>query len=171
MKRYGCQLRSSIARRESHLALMIEMGYRLTVLQSPRYNFMMMMTRSFTPVLALVIGFALLAFSPVISDAKPGAAAEQEIEHLLEFVADSDVSFLRNGDSHKPKEAAEHIRKKYDYYLKKIFTAEDFIRLSATKSALSGKIYHVQLANGTKQTNSEWLLAELERYRKAKGSS
>ena len=125
------------------------------------------MNRFLPPTLALVIGFALLAFAPAKSIANPGATAKKEIEHLLEFVTESDVIFLRNGDSHKPKEAAEHIRKKYDYYLKKISTAEDFIRLSATKSALSGKIYHVKLKDGSKKTNSEWLLAELENFREA----
>jgi len=133
---------------------------------SHRPKIIMTMTRTLAPTtLALVLGFALLVFTPARSMAKPDATAEKEIEHLFKFVAESDVTFLRNGSSHKPGEAAEHIRKKYDYYLKKIKTAEDFIRLSATKSALSGKVYHVKLADGTKKTNSEWLLAELERYR------
>lgn len=125
------------------------------------------MTRFNTPapVFAFMLGFALLAFTQTSSDAKPGATAEREIEHLLKYVSGSDVTFLRNGDSHEPGEAAKHIRKKYDYYLKKITTAEDFIRLSATKSALSGKVYHVRLKDGRKKTNSEWLLAELQHYR------
>ncbi len=125
------------------------------------------MTRYLTPTLALIIGLAALVFTPAYSNANPSTTAAKEIEHLLKFVTESDVDFLRNGDSHKPKEAAEHIRKKYDYYLKKISSAEDFIRLSATKSALSGQVYHVKLTDGTKQTNSEWLLAELDRYREA----
>jgi len=125
----------------------------------------MIITRKFFPLVALVLGLTLAGFSATSSDASPGPAAEKEIEHLLKYVSNSDVTFLRNGDSHKPKEAAEHIRKKYDYYLKKISSAEDFVRLSATKSALSGKVYHVKLADGTKKTNAEWLLAELERYR------
>lgn len=125
------------------------------------------MARSLTPVLALAIGFAVLAFRPAISSANPPPSAEREIEHLLNYITGSDVTFLRNGDSHQAGEAAEHIRKKYDYYLNKVFTAEDFIRLSATKSALSGKVYYIKLSDGTRTSNSEWLLAELKSYRQA----
>lgn len=125
----------------------------------------MTMIRYISPVLTLLFGLTALLSTAVQSNANPNAAAKKEIEYLLKFIARSNVDFLRNGDSHHAEEAAGHIRKKYDYYLKKISTAEDFIRLSATKSALSGKTYYVALMDGSKKSNSEWLLEELANYR------
>ena len=35
--------------------------------------------------------------------------AEQEINHLIDFVAQSDAIFIRNGTEHSSKDAAEHL--------------------------------------------------------------
>ena len=90
---------------------------------------------------------------------------EATIAHLLEFVREADVVFIRNGKEHSAEDAAKHIEKKYNHYKKKIKTPEDFIEKSATKSMMSGKLYQIRLKDGTVITNKDWLTAELERYR------
>lgn len=91
---------------------------------------------------------------------------QSEIDHLLLFVENTECMFERNGTSHSGKEAVEHIKKKYNYYKDEIDSAEKFIKLSATKSTLSGKYYMI-LCNGRPIIKSQdWLLQELKNYRR-----
>ena len=66
------------------------------------------------------------------------ASTQDEINHLLNFVASTDCKYERNGTMHNGKEAIEHINKKYEYYSDDIESTEDFIKYSATKSKMSG---------------------------------
>ena len=94
------------------------------------------------------------------------AQAEREIDHLLSFIERSQCIYIRNGDSHTGTEAAKHIRRKYKHYRDDINTSEDFIRLSATQSALTGKKYSVQCPEQDTINSNYWLQQELESYRK-----
>ncbi len=106
-------------------------------------------------------------FLYLVSVTAVAAAMADEIEHLLRFVENTNCQYERNGEMYTGKEAAEHIKKKYNYFKEKIDTAEKFIELSATKSTLSGKYYMVH-CNGKPKINSQkWLLQELENYRTA----
>ncbi|WP_444925909.1 DUF5329 family protein [Microbulbifer sp. TRSA002] len=91
--------------------------------------------------------------------------AIKEINHLIEFVSTSECTFIRNDSEHTSQEAVEHMEKKYKYFSNKIDSAEDFIRLSATKSTFSGKPYHIQCTDKPKEVSQQWLLDELARYR------
>lgn len=95
----------------------------------------------------------------------PDEKSKVEIEHLLNFIKNSDVIFIRNGKEYSAKDAEEHIRSKYTHYYKKIKTTEEFIEKSATKSILSGDVYQVKLKDSAKIETSVWLLAELKVYR------
>jgi hypothetical protein len=92
---------------------------------------------------------------------------EDEISYLLECIKKSTCTFQRNGKWFKPADAAEHINKKYLYFLKqgKIKTAEDFIQYAATKSSISGKAYTVQCQEGNFLESAEWLTAALVQMR------
>ena len=57
------------------------------------------------------------------------------------------------------------MQKKYEHFRNEIKTPEDFIRLAATKSLMSGNPYYVKLKNGEKITSETWLLKALEAYR------
>ena len=105
----------------------------------------------------LIITFSLLGNAAV-------ADTQQEIDHLLEFVASSDCLYERNGAKHSGPEARDHIRMKYEHYRKKVETAEDFIRYAATKSSISGQPYIVT-CEGTEIRASQWLMDELVRFR------
>jgi len=94
-------------------------------------------------------------------------SAQQEIDHLLQFVQHTPCQYERNGSRHTGQEAVEHITKKYRYFEEDIESAEDFIELSATKSTLSGRHYQVHCPNQASQTSKSWLLSELDKYRSA----
>jgi len=91
---------------------------------------------------------------------------QNEIDHLLLYVQTTECSYVRNGDAHDGKDAKKHIQRKYDYFYDDIESTEDFIRLSATKSTMSGSKYYIVCPNKPKIESSKWLLDELHKYRK-----
>lgn len=93
------------------------------------------------------------------------ASTNDEIEHLLNFVANSGCTFERNGTEYDSVEARAHIQLKYDHIKKKVKNTEDFIRYAASQSSMSGKKYHAT-CNGKTITSREWLTNELEHFRK-----
>lgn len=92
----------------------------------------------------------------------------ETIQYLLDFVKRSECQFYRNDKEHTTSEAAAHMQRKYEHFRDEIKTPEDFIRLSATKSLMTGKLYYVKLITGEKITSEAWLLQALEAYREKK---
>lgn len=95
----------------------------------------------------------------------PNAATEQTIQHLIGYVSGSELTFVRNASEYRPAEAAAHMQKKYRHFRDDIDTAEDFIRLCATRSLLSGKPYRVVDRAGKTLPTADWLKAELAAHR------
>ncbi len=93
------------------------------------------------------------------------ADTQQEINHLLAFVANTTCQYERNGNVYDGARAEKHIKRKYEYFMDKINSAEDFIKYSATKSTMSGKRYKIHCENIATQNSSDWLLDELKKYR------
>jgi hypothetical protein len=91
--------------------------------------------------------------------------AKDEIDHLLNFVAASSCTFVRNGSEYPPDQAREHLAGKYKFAGSRISTAEEFIKYLATQSSMSGELYHVK-CNKTDGLAGVWLTDELNRYRK-----
>ena len=81
----------------------------------------------------------------------------KEIEALLKKIESSDIIFIRNGVEHTAKEAADHLRSKWEQTNGKIKTKKDFIEQLATKSSLTGELYLVQLKDGSKIKAADWL--------------
>jgi hypothetical protein len=90
---------------------------------------------------------------------------DEEIAHLLDFVASSGCVFVRNGDRHSPQDAVKHIRKKADYFEDDIDSAEQFIELSASKSTMSRKPYTIECPGQPEAASRDWLLQELQNFR------
>ncbi len=90
---------------------------------------------------------------------------QDEINHLLSYVANTQCQYDRNGTLHSGAEAVEHINKKYDYFKDDIQTTEDFIKYSATKSKMSGNFYYIRCHEKAALKSKDWLLNELKRYR------
>jgi hypothetical protein len=91
----------------------------------------------------------------------------RSINHLLTYVEESNCVFIRNGKEYNSKEAAKHIRTKYDSFMISIKTPEEFIEKAASKSVISSQPYWVQCADRSPIPTAEWLTQELSNYRKA----
>ena len=123
---------------------------------------------------AYLVVISVLALSGNLIHARAAATRDdlnETIGHLLDYVANSDCAFIRNGSSYNSKEAAAHIKVKYDYFQKEIKTAEDFIRLAASKSEFSGRPYLVRTKDGTEMKSADWLGGVLNDYRQSQGAS
>lgn len=110
----------------------------------------------------------LVLVSLVISNATPSRAEEsleQTIAFLLHRIEAADATFIRNGQAHTPQEAVDHIKAKYAHFKKDIKTPEDFIRLAASKSWLTGKPYLVRTPEGKEIHLDEWLTEALKAHR------
>ena len=110
----------------------------------------------------LFIGILMSIVSPRLSASE---SVEQTIDYLLDHVAKANATFIRNGDPHTAQEALNHIKAKYEHFKTQIRTPEDFIRLSASKSLLSGKPYLVRTPDGKEMRLDEWLTAALKEHR------
>jgi hypothetical protein len=73
-----------------------------------------------------------------------------KIRHLIGSVeALQGVTFIRNGGEYDAKKAADHLRLKLRMAGDRVKTAEDFIRLCASKSSISGEAYRMRFPDGT----------------------
>jgi endonuclease IV len=89
---------------------------------------------------------------------------EQKINKLLTYVENlAGAKFVRNGESHDAKKAAEHLRMKREKAGSKVKTALDFIEKVASKSYFSGDPYLITFANGSTRNASDVLKEELKR--------
>ena len=90
-------------------------------------------------VLFLITGFAYAQDS--IEAAK--------IQFLISTVENlKEAKFVRNGKAYDSKKAANHLRHKLMAAGDRVKTADDFIRLCASKSSLSGKPYLIRFSDG-----------------------
>jgi len=110
-------------------------------------------------LLAIIL---LCAFTSTIV---AGESLEQTVNYLFDYVAKSDATFIRNGQTHTPREAVNHIKAKYEHFKSEIKTPEDFIRLSASKSLLTGQPYLVRISDGKETRLDEWLTQALKQHR------
>ncbi len=116
--------------------------------------------------------FKAFVFAALVFCAPPptlAAGPEAEIHHLLEFIAASPCVFIRNGVAYDGAQAVDHIKGKHQHYREEIRSAEDFIALAATKSAMSGKPYLVQ-CDGAEMPAADWLTQELSAFRQRSAS-
>jgi Family of unknown function (DUF5329) len=113
---------------------------------------------------SLASGFACaLATSAALA---ASSVSNDEIDHLLNYVAASHCTFVRNGSEYAADEARDHLVDKYRFVGTRIATAEQFIEYLGTKSSLSGQPYHVRCGEHD-ELSAVWLGAELKRYRSA----
>jgi hypothetical protein len=97
-------------------------------------------------------------------------AAQGEISHLLDYLADSGCAFQRSGNWYDAGAARKHLEMKLDYLQQRemVKSAEDFLKLAATSSSMYGDVYKVRCGNGAPVPSAEWLGAELARLRRQK---
>ncbi len=118
------------------------------------------MIRLRAAVTAVIVAGSMLA---VVARAAPA----DEIQHLLDYVGSSGCTFVRNGVESDAAAAREHIRAKYAYAKSHVSSAEDFIRLVASGSSMTGEPYVVRCGS-SQFLSADWLADELRRYREAR---
>lgn len=114
----------------------------------------------------LVVLLAALTAAPCTLAAPP-PAAQAEVRHLLGYLERSGCEFFRNGAWYSALDARKHLEKKYDYLVRKdlVRSAEDFIRLGAASSSMSGKAYQVRCKGAEPVPSAAWLGEVLARHR------
>jgi hypothetical protein len=92
-----------------------------------------------------------------------------KIEKLIVTIQESNVTFIRNGQSYNSTDAARHLRDKLAQAANSWFapkksdwTAVMFIEKIASKSSISGKNYLIQLPDGTVMKSKDWLYDKLK---------
>jgi predicted dithiol-disulfide oxidoreductase (DUF899 family) len=113
------------------------------------------------PLLIAALSLFAISSAPVAH----AESLDETIHYLVDYVAKSDATFVRNGQTHTPQEAANHIKAKYEHFKKEIKTPEDFIRLSASKSLLTGQPYLVRTKDGKETRLDTWLTDALKKHR------
>lgn len=119
--------------------------------------------------LIIVLGATLVSSNPVFAVPAP-PAVHAEIEGLLQKLEASGCRFNRNGSWYSASEARAHLSKKLDYLEGKdmIKSTDDFIRLAASTSSMSGKPYLVQCEGAAAVESKAWLNRQLEAARATK---
>ena len=107
----------------------------------------------------LVTSFVVLALFSGVVKAQDNIE-KKKIDFLISSIENiKGAKFIRNGTEHDGKEAAEHLRSKLKSAGGKVQNADDFIRLCASKSTISGKPYKIRSSDG-KTINSEQYFRE-----------
>jgi hypothetical protein len=113
----------------------------------------------------LLAAAATITFALAQASAAANPSPKDEIDHLLNFVAASSCTFIRNGTEYPSDKARDHLASKYQLAGSRITTAEEFIKYLATESSMSGELYRVKCGK-TDALSGVWLTNELNRYRK-----
>ena len=112
----------------------------------------------------LVTLFVILALLPGVVKAQDNIE-KKKIEFLLFSVENmKGATFIRNGTEHDAKAAAEHLRMKLQKAGGKVQTADDFIKLSASKSIISGQPYLIRLSNGKTIRSEQYFREKLKEF-------
>lgn len=113
--------------------------------------------------ITFVLGALLAGIATAASPAE-----ERRIEFLILSIETlPGAQFIRNGVSYDARAAAEHLRLKRREAGSRISNAEDFIRLCAATSSMSGLPYRIRFVDGHEETSETFLRAQLINYRGA----
>jgi hypothetical protein len=117
---------------------------------------------------------ALLVFA-ISAHAQPRDLAPleaQKIEYLIAAIEKLPTAqFIRNGTAYDAKSAANHLRLKLQLAGSRVVTADDFIRLCASVSAVSGLPYQIRFADGRTVTAEAFLRQQLFEFERSRAAS
>jgi len=121
--------------------------------------------------LTVLVVFVALLWPGMASSQAPAGATAREIEQLFSVLEHSNCQFYRNGSWYSAKKASAHLRRKYDYLLKRgrVESTESFIDLAASKSSMSGKPYLVKCGNAAPTESKDWFTKKLLDARASRG--
>jgi hypothetical protein len=112
----------------------------------------------------LIAAFVILAlFSGALS--AQDNIEKKKIEFLISSVENlKGAIFIRNGSEYDGRAAAEHLRMKLKNASGRVRTADDFIKLCASQSYITGKPYMIRLSNGRTIKSEEYFREKLKEY-------
>jgi hypothetical protein len=88
-----------------------------------------------------------------------------KINYLLSSVeALQGATFIRNGSEYDAKSASSHLRLKLKRAGDRVKTADDFIRLCASRSSMSGEPYLIRLPDGATVTSEAYFRDKLKTF-------
>jgi hypothetical protein len=112
----------------------------------------------------LAILLSILAFDAHAASLSP--ADSVEVQYLISSVESlQHAHFVRNGTSYDAPAAAAHLRLKLQNSGSRVRTTDDFIRLCASGSSVSGQPYQIRFDDGRTVTSESFLRAKLEEFR------
>lgn len=114
----------------------------------------------------LTVGLFLLTVSMSFAQSETITDVETaKINYLLRSIDMLEgAQFIRNGVAYKATEASAHLRMKWRSAGSHVVTAEDFIRLCASKSSTSGIAYTIRMSDGHTLTAADFLRKQLATY-------
>lgn len=111
------------------------------------------------------IVLALSGLLALASGARADEAMDREIDYLLEAVAASGCTFIRNGREHAPASAVDHLRLKRKRGKRYYDTTEEFIEKIASSSSWTGKPYLIACHGAEPAPIQDWYLEALAAFR------
>lgn len=129
-----------------------------------RYHSVMRTSNLLAFILATLAGTTSPAFAADLP-----ATSRAEIDTLLNRLGASGCQFSRNGNWYSSIEAKAHLAKKLNYLVekKKLEDTEQFIKLGASSSSMSGKPYQVRCGDAPAVASEAWLTGQLRTIRSA----
>ena len=110
----------------------------------------------------LILALSIAAMAGTRAGGVPMTESET-IEYLIRSVEQlADAKFIRNGTEYDAQAAADHLRLKWRNAGSRVKTAEDFIRLCASASSMSGRPYRIRLADGTVMESATFFRGRLQ---------
>lgn len=120
-------------------------------------------------IVRAAMALCLATFIGATAQAAPPAAAAREVDQLIVAVGTSGCQFQRNGHWYPPSQAQAHLRKKYEWLLKRdlVASAEQFIERAGSESSLSGRAYRMRCPGQAQMASAAWLRARLLQLRRS----
>lgn len=108
----------------------------------------------------------ILSFAAFAHAADATSLESQKIAYLIDSVQTlQGAQFIRNGTAYNAKQAADHLRLKLRMAGSRVVTADDFIRLCASASSVSGIPYQIRFPDGRVVSSEAYLRQKLAEFK------
>ncbi len=115
-----------------------------------------------------VLAILIFAIAVHAQAGTPTPLENQKIQYLISTIESlPNAQFVRNGTAYDAKSAADHLRLKLRRAGSRVATAEDFIRVCASVSSVSGSPYQIRFADGSTMTSEVFLRQKLREFEQA----
>lgn len=112
-----------------------------------------------------LIGVLLLSVNAYASAADYTSVEARKIDYLIASIESlQGAQFIRNGTAYDAKTAAGHLRLKLRNAGSRVATADDFIRLCASVSSVSGTPYQIRFTDGRVVSSETYLRQKLAEF-------